>query len=1143
MIRWGVAARLSAGVIAVTVLTMVAATVSLFGIQDFRRGFDAIALTQFGRLVAVAKLAQRSESIAGAVSRIPTARDRFDADRQRENLADQLGVLDLAFQKYAEAGANSADIGELSAHRQTMVGNFDRLNQAVTERVALDAKLDQALLRLDTVSADVRNLRRQMPPDGHSATMKFLDDVDELVVLLWRSTGVRYESGLRGLSVDGEAALANLERQMTALPPEPVGQLHEIMRTLTDMVRGEEGALVLRRGQLRAQTVIQGVLARNDVVMGRFVSSATNLFANMEGEIGRDRAGFERAMDRGSALLAGIVTVALAAAVSIFIYLRRQVVDRLVVLQRCMHSRASGGDAEIPTGGKDEIADMARDLAFFVDEINRRQEALSLARNEADRANNAKSNFLAHMSHEIRTPMNAIVGLSRLALQTPLNQRQQDYLNKIQGASQSLLSIINDILDFSKIEAGKLDMEAIEFTLADLLSDVAGLIGVRAEEKGLEVLFSAAPGLPPEIKGDPLRLSQILTNLCTNAIKFTEVGEVAVRAELVEEDSRSVTLMFSVRDTGIGLTEEQRQRLFQPFTQADASTTRRYGGTGLGLSICQRLVEMMHGRIWVESEPAHGSTFRFTAKFDRVVPREAATATRWQDLRGARVLVVDDNATARDILCELLQSIQCRVTVAVSGAAALAELDRTAAAAEEPYQVVLMDWRMPGMDGIEASRRIKHGAGPLPVIIMVTAYAREEVLEAADASVSIDGLLLKPVNPSLLFDAMMALLHGDAGGEGRPAIPLTLQHDTESLRGRHVLLVEDNALNQQVALEILAHWGVSANVANDGREAVLALEVAGPTGYDAVLMDVQMPVMDGIEATQTIRADAAFADMPIIAMTAHAMIEERRRCLDAGMNDHVVKPIDPDHFYAVLSKHCADRPLARPDLADRQVRPVEGVTQSVALPASLPGIDLHRALLRVAGNDRLLAKLLRDFRDEYENGAGPIGEAVAAEDWDRARDLAHAVKGVAGNIGATQVHLAASALEKALKLGRVDEARLANESYAAALAEAVAGLTVLGRDKPLVVPTASADGVIDLARVRGLLDEIRAMLADNELEAGARVEMLSAALGGYAGDAVALLAERIAALDFNGAEQSLAVVADRVAASAGTEGPASGDRG
>jgi two-component system sensor histidine kinase/response regulator len=544
----------------------------------------------------------------------------------------------------------------------------------------------------------------------------------------------------------------------------------------------------------------------------------------------------------------------------------------------------------------------------------------------------------------------------------------------------------------------------------------------------------------------------------------------------------------------------------------------------------------MGGRIWVESQPDHGSIFHFTAKLERVAPRSSVETTRWQSLRDARVLVVDDNASARDILTELLQSIHCCVTVADSGTAALAELDRVMAASELPYQVVLMDWRMPGMDGIEASRRIKHGSAvaPVPVIIMVTAYAREEVQNAADAATSIDGLLLKPVNPSLLFDAMMDLLHGNAGNDLRSnghATPLTLRSNAESLRGRHVLLVEDNALNQQVALEILAHWGVSANVANDGREAVLALEVVGPTGYDAVLMDVQMPVMDGIEATQTIRANPAFADLPIIAMTAHAMVEERRRCLDAGMNDHVVKPIDPDQLYQALCSLCTDRPLARPDMAVPQPRVADGADDrdgAVVLPDELPGIDVPRALLRVAGNDRLLAKLLRDFRDDYRDGDALIGEALAAGDWDRARDLAHAIKGVAGNVGATFVHQAAAVLEKDLKLGRIDEALQANAQFAEALAVAVAGLEVLGDGKAPVNMAPPGESGIDLPKAGRLLDEIRAMLADNDLDAGSRIAALRTVLGGDADDAVAHLAERIDALDFGGAQAALAVVAERI---------------
>ncbi|MBF0374452.1 MAG: response regulator, partial [Alphaproteobacteria bacterium] len=601
---------------------------------------------------------------------------------------------------------------------------------------------------------------------------------------------------------------------------------------LTALAWGEGGVFPARAQQLRLGGMVQGVLRNNNILMNRFVHSAADLYAGTEVEIAAERQTVAKVMEWGLALLTAAGLAALLGGLLIFLYVRRNVISRVLGLQRCMLDHAEGRPAEIPLGGGDEIADMAATFAFHVDEIRRREEALDAARREADRANEAKSAFLANMSHEIRTPLSAVIGFARLAHMTAQDPRQRDYLGKIQSSSAALLAIINDILDFSKIEAGRIELETIEFSVAEVLDDLSALIGTRAEEKGLEVVFAPSPALPERLTGDPLRLCQVLTNLCANAIKFTDVGEVVVTAEPAPDESGGVTIAFAVRDTGIGLSEEQRSRLFQPFSQADSSTTRRFGGTGLGLSISRRLVEMMGGRIWVDSEEGVGSTFRFTARFGRC-PRTAPEG-RWADLRGARVLVVDDNATARTILAGMLASLRCRVTEADGGEAALAEVDRAAAAGEEPYRLVLMDWRMPSMDGLEASRRMKQ-AGHLPttpVVIMVTAYAREEVLSQPEAQATLDGLLVKPVNPSTLFDTMMSLV---AGGPAAPQMVAEVAGlpaaTAEVLAGRHVLLTEDNAIIQQVGVEILTWWGISVDVANNGREALLTLEERGPEAF------------------------------------------------------------------------------------------------------------------------------------------------------------------------------------------------------------------------------------------------------------------------------------------------------------------------
>ena len=442
--------------------------------------------------------------------------------------------------------------------------------------------------------------------------------------------------------------------------------------------------------------------------------------------------------------------------------------------------------------------------------------------------------------------MNAVIGMAHLALKTELTPKQQDYLNKIQSSANSLLGIINDILDFSKIEAGKLDMESVEFNLDDVLNNLANLVTVKAQEKeDLEVLFFTAQEVPRFLMGDPLRLGQVLINLANNAVKFTESGEIVVSTELLKQDEAGSALKFSVRDTGIGLSKDQIGKLFQSFSQADTSTTRKFGGTGLGLTISKRLVEMMGGEIWVDSEPGQGTTFSFTANLGLGKEKVKRRLVPSSDLRGMKVLVVDDSDTSRNILQDILESFSFEVTLAASGEDGLEEIER--ADKDKPFELVIMDWKMPGMDGIETSERIKkhNKLSKIPVVILVTAYGREEIMQQAE-QIGLDGFLIKPIGSSVLFDTIM-----QAFGEKIAKTPRMLDgkgkpEDLKDIQGAQVLLVEDNEINQQVAMEILQDAGLIVTVANDGRQG---LDAAKKNQYDAILMDIQMPVMDGYTAS------------------------------------------------------------------------------------------------------------------------------------------------------------------------------------------------------------------------------------------------------------------------------------------------------
>ena len=1061
-----VGVRLTVALLSVFSLFLVSTSVVVYALHEQYWGFKELAERHFDKAMTMAELTRDAEVIASEAfeSMIGVTRSTSENDSSITSLIQIFANLRAKLDRGGDDP--SPVVAEIDRLQQPYFASLDTLRTMLAEERTAKARRLAMLADLVTLSEAVEALAAKSPDTARSRAFS-------------------------------QHAWASLNQMTATLSSEQLGQIETLrihasqhLAPLKEAASGDPSRAAIaarietaqgkifdaRIAALQSQRASLAAARQTRVLSQKLTGTTTNFSLDLKRQA-EDAIARHLEIARytiGAAVILLIMAIGLT--IVVVVYIANKIVRRLDQLNWAVGEHVGGRPVEIPTIGDDEISQMGRAFQVFVSARDTAELAQQIARAEAERANQAKSEFLANMSHEIRTPLNGVIGFGLLLRQTPLSRIQDEYVGKIQSSARHLLRVIDDILDFSKIEAGRVELENVPFNLSEVFDTVSDSLAEAAASKGLNFEMVAPPDVPRELMGDPLRLAQILVNIAGNAIKFTASGRVSLTVTLMGQEGDRSLLRFQVTDTGIGMTQEQVAQLFREFQQADGSITRRFGGTGLGLAISRRLVMLMGGDLQVSSQPGQGSRFSISLPLWRQNGDDSGAFVVPEDLASLRLLVAGGDGGQS--ISDRLTGFGFASTATGSVSEMTVEWSRARDSDTHPYDLIIAD------DSMTAARtlpqRLRDAAGtdtrPLPPVILVAA-PREDSAEPEGFAVTLN----KPLRNSDLFNAILHI-------SGKP-IPSTkyrrwadfeAPEGRDSLKGARILLVEDQPLNREIAVTLLRGLGLEVETAENGKDAVAMIRAAAQGAYDAVLMDVQMPEMDGKQATRIIRQTHPPEDLPIIAMTAHVLGEQRSACLDAGMNDHLAKPIDVKKLWSMLFKWIRPR---QPTESMASITPAE--TEATGLPSSLPGFDLDAGLRRFGGNSAQYRKFLGDFPRWAAENRALLAEALTERDRTKAERAAHSLRGIAAAVAAVEVASHADKLETALRLGNTADPGALDQS----LEEALTALAMLALPAPL---TSTAAGAIPWAAMRGEMAEIANLLDSNDFDAESRFAALMA---------------------------------------------------